>query len=74
MARFCGSPAKAAPLARRHPDFVTAVVAHPQDDRLFLSGSIEGRVRLWNIAEQCIVDDAAVHEMVGSPWRHMPLR
>ena len=44
---------------------MTAVVAHPADDRLFLSGSIEGRVRLWNVAEQRVVDDAAVHEMVS---------
>lgn len=51
----------------RHPDFVTAVVAHPLDDRLFLSGSIEGKVRLWNVAEQRVVDDAAVHEMVSVP-------
>ena len=41
------------------------MVAHPADDRLFLSGSIEGRVRLWNVAEQRVVDDAAVHEMVS---------
>ena len=40
------------------------MVAHPTDDRLFLSGSIEGKVRLWNVAEQRVVDDAAVHEMV----------
>ncbi len=46
------------------------MVAHPADDRLFLSGSIEGRVRLWNVAEQRVVDDAAVHEMVSlyQPW------
>ena len=56
-------------MARTYPRkhyFVTAVVAHPLDDRLFLSGSIEGKVRLWNVAEQRIVDDAAVHEMVSA--------
>ncbi len=52
------------------------MVAHPADDRLFLSGSIEGRVRLWNVAEQRVVDDAAVHEMVSlyQPWIVCTLR
>lgn len=30
----------------RHPDFATAVVAHPTDDKLFLTGCIDGKVRL----------------------------
>lgn len=29
---------------RRHPDFVITVAVHPKDDKLFLSGSIDGKV------------------------------
>eukprot|EP00951_Prasinocladus_malaysianus_P033192 scaffold327042_cov31-Prasinocladus_malaysianus.AAC.1 len=28
----------------KHTDFVTAVRFHPQDDKLFISGSIDGKV------------------------------
>jgi hypothetical protein len=33
-----------------HGDFVTSAVFHPQDDRFFLSGSLDGKLRLWNIS------------------------
>eukprot|EP00887_Chlorella_sp_A99_P008211 scaffold12.g8211.t1 len=36
----------------KHTDFVTAIDFHPSDDKLFLSGSIDGKARLWNIPEQ----------------------
>lgn len=36
----------------RHPDFVTSVAFHPKDDRLFMSGSLDCRVRLWSIVEK----------------------
>jgi WD40 repeat protein len=32
-----------------HGDFVTCAVFHPRDDRYFLSGSLDGKLRLWNI-------------------------
>lgn len=34
------------------------------DDKMFLSGSIDGKVRLWNIPEQRVVSWQDVHEMV----------
>ncbi|CAG8538481.1 28781_t:CDS:2, partial [Racocetra persica] len=37
---------------REHTDFVTAIEFHPKDDRFFLSGSLDCRLRLWNIPEK----------------------
>ncbi|XP_052784065.1 WD repeat-containing protein 44-like isoform X2 [Mya arenaria] len=36
----------------QHMDFVTAIVFHPRDDRYFLSGSLDGKLRLWNIPDK----------------------
>ncbi|KAI9483637.1 MAG: WD40-repeat-containing domain protein [Benjaminiella poitrasii] len=36
----------------KHLNFVTSVDFHPKDDRYFLSGSMEGKVRIWSIPEK----------------------
>jgi len=36
----------------QHGDFVTSVSFHPKDDRLFISGSLDCRIRLWSIEER----------------------
>lgn len=36
----------------RHIDFVTTIQFHPRDDRYFLSGSLDGKLRLWNIPDK----------------------
>ncbi|GFR63234.1 WD repeat-containing protein 44 [Elysia marginata] len=36
----------------QHIDFVTAIVFHPKDDRYFLSGALDGKLRLWNIPDK----------------------
>ncbi|KAI9595241.1 WD40-repeat-containing domain protein [Syncephalis fuscata] len=36
----------------KHPDFVTSVVFHPKDERLFLSGCMDSKLRLWSIPEK----------------------
>ncbi|KAJ9081490.1 hypothetical protein DSO57_1014036 [Entomophthora muscae] len=36
----------------QHVDFVTSVAFHPKNDRYFLSGSLDCRIRLWNIPEK----------------------
>jgi len=36
----------------QHLDFVTAIAFHPKDDRYFLSGSLDGKLRLWNIPDK----------------------
>lgn len=38
----------------RHPDFVTSVAFHPRDDRMFITGSLDCRLRLWSIAERAV--------------------
>jgi WD40 repeat protein len=39
----------------QHLDFVPSVVFHPKDDRFFLSGSIDCKMRLWSIPEKRVV-------------------
>lgn len=34
-----------------HKDFVTSIAFHPHDDRFFISGSLDCRLRLWSITE-----------------------
>ncbi|XP_074658435.1 WD repeat-containing protein 44-like isoform X2 [Tubulanus polymorphus] len=36
----------------QHIDFVTAIAFHPRDERYFLSGSLDGKLRLWNIPDK----------------------
>lgn len=36
----------------RHIDFVTTIQFHPRDDRYFISGSLDGKLRLWNIPDK----------------------
>jgi WD repeat-containing protein 44 len=48
----------------KHSDFVTAIDFHPTDDKLFISGSIDGKVRLWNVPDQRVMSWQDVHEMV----------
>ncbi|VDP76524.1 unnamed protein product [Echinostoma caproni] len=35
-----------------HNDTVPTIVFHPKDDRFFLSGSLDGKLRLWNIPDK----------------------
>ena len=36
----------------QHSDFVTAICFHPKDDRFFLSGSLDSKLRLWSIPDK----------------------
>jgi WD40 repeat protein len=38
-----------------HTDIVTCVAFHPSDDRRFITGSYDCRIRLWNIEERRVV-------------------
>eukprot|EP00794_Sanderia_malayensis_P011106 gene11103-12275_t len=51
------------PYCACHVDFVTAICFHPKDDRYFLSGSLDGKIRLWNIPEKRV---ALWNEIDGS--------
>jgi len=39
----------------QHEDFVTSIRFHPKDDRYFLSGSLDSKIRLWSIQEEKVV-------------------
>jgi len=48
-------PTKSACLKQfNHTDVVTAVSFHPSDDRYFVSGSFDKKVRIWSIPEGCV--------------------
>ena len=36
----------------QHIDFVTAIGFHPKNDKFFISGSLDGKIRLWNIPDK----------------------
>jgi WD40 repeat protein len=36
----------------QHMDFVTCISFMPKDDRYFISGSLDGKIRLWHIPEK----------------------
>uniref|UniRef100_A0AAF5D6Q1 WD repeat-containing protein 44 n=1 Tax=Strongyloides stercoralis TaxID=6248 RepID=A0AAF5D6Q1_STRER len=39
----------------QHMDFVTGVAFLPKDDKYFISGSMDGKVRLWHIPDKKVV-------------------
>lgn len=38
----------------KHSDFVTSIQFHPQDDRFFLAGSLDSKLRLWSIIDKSV--------------------
>ncbi|PWZ28628.1 WD repeat-containing protein 44 [Zea mays] len=47
-----------------HTDYVTCIQFNPVDDRYFISGSLDEKVRIWSIPKREIVDWVDLHEMV----------
>lgn len=43
---------------------VTCIQFNPIDDRYFISGSLDSKVRIWSIPEHHVVDWSDLHEMV----------
>ena len=43
---------------------VTCIQFNPVDDRYFISGSLDAKVRIWSIPERQVVDWNDLHEMV----------
>ena len=41
-----------------HEDFVTAITFHPRNDKYFLSGSLDCKLRLWDIPEKKVPHSA----------------
>lgn len=38
----------------KHTDFVTSIQFHPCDDRFFLAGSLDSKLRLWSIPDKSV--------------------
>lgn len=47
-----------------HQDFVTAIAFNPVNDKYFLSGSLDGKLRFWNIPDHRVADWVDIGEMV----------
>ncbi|KAF2314307.1 hypothetical protein GH714_025231 [Hevea brasiliensis] len=47
-----------------HSDYVTCIQFNPVDDRYFISGSLDAKVRIWSIPDRQVVDWNDLHEMV----------
>ena len=43
-----------------HTDTVKCVAFHPEDNSLFVSGSLDGKIRFWNVPEQRIIFSESV--------------
>ena len=43
---------------------VTCIQFNPVDDRYFISGSLDEKVRIWSIPKREIVDWVDLHEMI----------
>lgn len=47
-----------------HSDYVTCIHFNPVDDNYFISGSIDGKVRIWGLAEKRVVDWTDVRDVI----------
>ncbi|XP_058078022.1 uncharacterized protein LOC131226255 isoform X1 [Magnolia sinica] len=47
-----------------HSDYVTCIQFNPVDDRYFISGSLDAKVRIWSILDRKVVDWNELNEMV----------
>ncbi|XP_026392268.1 WD repeat-containing protein 44-like isoform X1 [Papaver somniferum] len=47
-----------------HSDYVTCIQFNPVDDRYFISGSLDAKVRIWSIPDRQVVDWNDLNEMV----------
>ena len=45
-------------------DIVTSVTFHPTDNNLFLSGSLDNKLILWNIEQKSVVYIVDTHEFI----------
>lgn len=48
----------------QHSDFVTSIQFHPRDDRFFLAGSLDTKLRLWSIPDKSVAFVTAVPDMI----------
>lgn len=48
----------------KHSDFVTSIEFHPRDDRFFLAGSLDRKLRLWSIPDKNVAYWANLPDMI----------
>lgn len=48
----------------QHSDFVTSIQFHPRDDRFFLAGSLDTKLRLWSIPDKSVAFVTTVPDMI----------
>ncbi|RDX65260.1 WD repeat-containing protein 44, partial [Mucuna pruriens] len=51
-------------VARFHMETVTCIQFNPDDQNYFISGSIDGKVRIWGIHEERVVDWADIRDVI----------
>lgn len=49
---------------------MTCTQFNPVDENYFISGSIDGKVRIWGVAEKRVVDWADVREVITAICYH----
>jgi hypothetical protein len=50
----------------KHNDFVTSIQFHPRDDRFFLAGSMDSKLRLWSIPDKSVEFWTQLSEIITS--------
>lgn len=48
----------------KHSDFVTSIQFHPRDDRFFLAGSLDSKLRLWSIPDKSVAFWVQVPDLI----------
>ena len=48
----------------KHSDFVTSIQFHPRDDRFFLAGSLDSKLRLWSIPDKSVAYWSQVPDLI----------
>ncbi|KAL6650633.1 hypothetical protein ACP70R_009558 [Stipagrostis hirtigluma subsp. patula] len=48
----------------KHKDYVTCVQFNPIDERYFISGSIDGKVRIWDVLDKRVTDWADTRNII----------
>lgn len=48
----------------KHSDFVPSIQFHPTDDRFFLAGSLDAKLRLWSIPDKSVAFAITVPDMI----------
>lgn len=50
----------------KHSDFVPSIQFHPRDDRFFLAGSLDSKLRLWSIPDKSVAYWTQLPDMITS--------